>query len=325
VSPALLPAGVNLMPTAPVGMLVELAVEAERLGFSRCWIYDEGLHTRELYVTLAAIAAATERIRIGPGITNPYTRHPGITASAIATLDELSGGRAFVGLGAGGTLTLGPLAIERRRPVAAVGATVDGLRRLFAGGPVTVDGPDFGLDRATLGYGRADIEIVVAGRGPLMTALAARVADAFVLSYVHRDLIGPAVAALRAERPLHVVYSTMMAVDDADLEEARAQLTFRLVDSPPEVRDLLGLGPGLVEELRAALAAGGPAAAAPLVRPEWVPAFVLVGTPEQCGAQLRDLMVRHDIEEFQLGLPEPEGAAERMAMLAAALRASDPR
>ena len=102
------PLSVNLMPTGAIGDVVELAALAEQLGCRRCWVYDEGVHTRDVYVTLAAIATATDRIGLGPGITNPYVRHPGATASAVASLDELSGGRAFVGLGAGGALTLTP-------------------------------------------------------------------------------------------------------------------------------------------------------------------------------------------------------------------------
>ena len=85
-----LPFSVGLMATAPVSDIVELARRAEKAGCRRCWAYDEGLVTRDVYVTLAAIAGATDRIALGPGITNPYVRHPGATAAAIATLDELA-------------------------------------------------------------------------------------------------------------------------------------------------------------------------------------------------------------------------------------------
>ena len=119
------------MPKGPVAEVADLAVLAERLGYRRCWVYDEGLVTRDVYVTLTAIALATEKILLGPGITNPYVRHPGVTAAAVATIDELSGGRAFVGLGAGGVLTLDPLGIDRRRPVATVSHMVSALRDLF--------------------------------------------------------------------------------------------------------------------------------------------------------------------------------------------------
>ncbi len=120
----------NVIPECPIREIVDLAVHAEELGFDRVWVYDEGLVTRDVFVVMSAIAAATTQIEIGPGITNPYTRHPGQTAAAIASLDELSGGRAFLGIGAGGSLTLDPLGLERRRPLTAVRETIDAARAL---------------------------------------------------------------------------------------------------------------------------------------------------------------------------------------------------
>ena len=90
------PMSVSLMPTAPVADVVELAVLAEELGLARCWVYDEGLVTRDVYIALTAIAAQTQRIPLGPGITNPFVRHPGATAAAIATLDEFKWARMCV-------------------------------------------------------------------------------------------------------------------------------------------------------------------------------------------------------------------------------------
>ena len=77
---------INLIPEAPIAEMTALAVLAETLGFDRCWVYDEGLATRDLYVTLTAIALSTDTMEIGPGITNPYTRHPAQTAAAILSL-----------------------------------------------------------------------------------------------------------------------------------------------------------------------------------------------------------------------------------------------
>jgi 5,10-methylenetetrahydromethanopterin reductase len=310
------------MPDGPTARVAELARLAEDLGAARCLVYDEGLHTRDVYVTLAAVVAATERVPVGPGITNPFVRHPGATASAIATLDEASGGRAFLGLGAGGGLTLGPLAIERRRPVASVEAMVVALRRLFAGERVDHDGPTFAFRGAHLDYGRAGIEIVCAGRGPRMTALGGRLADGFNLSYIHKDLLGDHVRALRAaagDRPFRVGYSTMIATTEADLETARAQLSFRLVDSPPEVKERLGMTPDDTAAIRAGLADGGPAAAGAAVRPEWVPAFVIAGEPAACRDELHHLLAEADIDEYQLPLASVDGAAERIEATAALL------
>lgn len=320
-----IPASVNIMAERPIGEVVDLAALAEQCGYRRCWVYDEGLATRDTYVTLAAIAARTDSIGLGPGITNPYVRHPGTTATAIATLDEMSGGRAFLGLGAGGGLTLGPLAIERRRPVTAVAETASALRKLFAGETVTTDpGSPVSFRGARLGYGRAEIEIFLAGRGPKMTALGAAIADGFTLSYIHKEMIGEAVAALRTgaaasrpDRPFLVTYCTLVITDDAELEESRRQLSFRLLDSPARVQQMIGMTSTDAAAIREALAAGGPTEAAPLVKEEWVPHFCIVGSPSEATAELQTLMGTHDIDEFQVSVLGGDKAAERIQRTAA--------
>ncbi len=87
-------------------------------------------------------------------------------------------------------LTLGPLGIERRKPLTTVGEMVAALRALFAGERVEHTGATFSLRDAHLDYARPDIEIILAGRGPKMTALGASAADGFNLSYIHKDLLG---------------------------------------------------------------------------------------------------------------------------------------
>ena len=300
-----IPLGISLMPHGPVADLVGLARIAENLGCCRCWVYDEGLATRDVYVAMTAVALATSTIRVGTGITNPYSRHPGTTASAIATVDELSGQRAFVGIGAGGGMTLGPMGIERRRPVAAVEAMVGALRGLYAGEEVDVESEGFGFRSARLDYGRADTEIFLAGRGPRMTDLGGRLADGFVLSWVHRALLDDHVAALRVAAKVHgrrftIVWSTMLVTTDADLWMARESLSFRLPDSPVAVKEMIGMTEDDTRAIRDALRHGGPPAAAHLVREEWVPHFVLIGSPEAVADEMLSTMARCGIDEFQL-------------------------
>ncbi len=107
--------GVQLFPKAAIRTLIALARRAEALGYRAAWVGDEGFG-QDPYVALTAIAAETTTIRLGPGITNPYTRHPAVTAVAIASLDAYAGGRAFLGLGAGGMLTLTAMDVARQRP-----------------------------------------------------------------------------------------------------------------------------------------------------------------------------------------------------------------
>jgi len=289
------------MAKAPIGEIVELAVLAEQLGYERCWLFDEGLMTRDVFVTLTAIAEHTSTIKIGPGITNPYTRHPGTTAAAIASLDEMSGGRAFVGIGAGGGLALGPLAVDRIQPLKVVADAVSAMRKLFAGEAVTMVSETFALSNARLRYARPDIEIIMAGRGPRMTELGGRIADGFYLSYPYLPGLGDQSRAIRdaangADR--HIAWSTGIARDEHEVQQMRAQLTFRLVDSPEAVREALGLGPSDREAIRSALGAGGPPAAAHLVREEWLGSFGVVGTTSECRDQIRAIASNYGVSEF---------------------------
>lgn len=77
------------------------AAAAERLGYDQLTILDDLNLTRDVFCMLAVAAQATNSISIGPGVTHPYVRHPVQTAVAMASIDELSGGRAFLGIGAG--------------------------------------------------------------------------------------------------------------------------------------------------------------------------------------------------------------------------------
>lgn len=294
---------VNLMAKAPIDDVVELAVLAEQLGYDRCWLFDEGVMTRDVFVTLTAIAAATSRIRIGPGITNPYVRHPGATANAVASLDEMSAGRAFIGIGAGGGLALGPLAVERVQPLQVVSDAVHAMRHLFAGESVTMTSATFALNNARLGYSRPDIEIIVAGRGPRITELGGRIGDGFYLSYPYLPGLADQVRSVRDAAdgaPRHVVWSTGVARDDHERAQMRTQLTFRLVDSPAAVRDALGIDDEHRDNMRAAIEAGGPPAAAHLVDDDWLSSVGVVGDTATCQRTISETAQRCGIDEFMV-------------------------
>jgi 5,10-methylenetetrahydromethanopterin reductase len=296
--------GVNLIPETDTDTMVRLAVEAEQLGFTRCRVYDEGLVTRDVYVVMTAIAEATEKVIIGPGITNPYTRHPAQTASAIASLDEVSGGRAFLGIGAGGSLALDPVGIKRTSPLTAVRETIEVNRLLFSGERVDYDGAFTSLESAMLGYGRSDIEIWLAGRGPKMLQLGGELADGVMLDFLHRDTVASSVRLIRdagaaVGRSTKICYSTVLVTDDDDLEFVRPHMTYRLVDSPPMVREAIGLTDADVSKIRAAMA-GGLSAAAEHVRDEWILPFVIHGSRSECRLALENLIDQHDLDEYLL-------------------------
>ncbi|MGH2400226.1 MAG: LLM class flavin-dependent oxidoreductase, partial [bacterium] len=130
--------GVGLPLEAPVSALAEIAREMEALGYAYLWGNDERLE-RDVYSTLSVIASQTHRLHLGPGVTNPYSRHPALTAVAVATLDEISDGRAVLGIGAGGT-NHAVLGIRRERPATAIREAIRVIRTLLAGGETTLEG-----------------------------------------------------------------------------------------------------------------------------------------------------------------------------------------
>ena len=302
----------NVMPHGSVERAVELARLAESLGYERCWVYDEGLAASDVYVAMTAIALSTESLMVGPGITNPYTRHAGATASAIATLDEVSGGRAFLGIGAGGSLTLDPLAITRRRPLTAVRETIDACRRLFAGETVSIEGSHVRLSGASLLNVRAATEIWLAGRGPRMLELGGAACDGVLVDFIYKPHLGPAIERIRgagraAGNDPRIAYSTMLVTDDDTMAAVKPHLTYRLVDSPAEVQEAIGLTESSAAEIRAALA-DGLEAAAEHVRDEWALPFVIAGSPSECGRELQSLAAQHGIESFVVPLLDDEPA-----------------
>ena len=103
----------------PAAELIRLGRLVESLGYHQLWYTDIRLF-RECFVGLAALAMSTRRIELGPGVTDPYSRHPGVIASTLGTLDELAGGRALLGLVA---LTRRPR-LPAVRPAAATAAQV---------------------------------------------------------------------------------------------------------------------------------------------------------------------------------------------------------
>src|SRR5215471_4097111 len=120
-----------LLGDVPVAQLKERARLAEANGYTAVWVADERFH-REVDSCLGQIAANTAKVLVGPCVTDPHARHPALTAMAIATLDEISGGRAILGTGAG-ISGIAELGIERRKPARAIRESIQLIRALLRG------------------------------------------------------------------------------------------------------------------------------------------------------------------------------------------------
>jgi len=171
---------VGVLASQPLPVLVRQVQLAESLGFDTAWIADTHLVCRELWVTLAACAAGTSRIRLGPGIAVPHTRHISVTASAIATLHELAEGRVVIGIGTGGSAaeTMG-LSVGKVARIATLESMAASLRRLLGRESIRLDN---GTDARLAWLERAPaIPLYLAGSGPRMLDAAGRLGDGAIM------------------------------------------------------------------------------------------------------------------------------------------------
>jgi probable F420-dependent oxidoreductase len=183
--------GFTLKPESDIDRIVDLTRRAEANGFSYGWLFDSHVLWREPYVLLALMAQATERMRLGTCVTNPATREPSVTASTLAVLNELSGGRMDLGIGRGDSArrVLGKAPTTMRSLEEAINA----IRGLVEGRSVEYEGAELQLPWA----GKWNLPVWVAGYGPMAIGMTGRVADGLILQLADPDLIRWFVSQLR--------------------------------------------------------------------------------------------------------------------------------
>jgi probable F420-dependent oxidoreductase len=183
--------GFTLKPEHSPTETVELARRAEAAGFDYGWLFDSHVLWRDPYPLLTLIAEHTDRLRLGTCVTNPGTREPSVTASALATLNEISGGRMDLGIGRGDSArrVLGkpPITLANTEEAIVV------IRDLVEGRPVTYEGTELHFPWT----GTWKLPVWVAGYGPMALAMTGRVADGVILQLADPDLIRWFVAQVR--------------------------------------------------------------------------------------------------------------------------------
>jgi len=293
--------GIHIIPEMSATEIVDIAVAAEELGYDYCVVCDEGI-MHDVYVCLGAIAQETSRLKLGP-VTNGYTRHPAVTAVALASLNDLSGGRAVAILVAGGTLALQPMGLAREAPLGVMRDTLEIMRRLWSGETVTWQGKRHKLNSARLGIGKQDIPIWMAVRGPKMLAMAGELADAVVL--IAKSDLGPAldlVEAASGGRNVERIYLDRIAYTSEMLAEAGISYIYAVMDAPDRMLTGMGLSDADIAKLRHAMEMGGPSQAARLITPDMIKAFQIAGTADECAEILHNLVKKYKVDSFLLNI-----------------------
>ena len=175
--------GVAMTGLFPVREAVDLAVTAERLGIGSVW-FAEDYFFRGGIPYIAAAAMATEKIRIGLGVVNPYSRHPALIAMEFATLDEMSNMRTVFGLGSGVPYWMSQMGFSVKKPISKTRACVNLVRKIMTGELVNHQDKFFEAKDVQLIFKpvRPNPPIYLAFEGKQGLALSGEIGDGSILS-----------------------------------------------------------------------------------------------------------------------------------------------
>lgn len=286
---------------------------AEENGFDSLWVTERYFH-EETFSLLGFLAAATQRIKLGVGVVNPYTRNPALLAMASATLDRISGGRFLLGLGRSEKAVIqDKMSIPYGNSRAVLTETVTHLRKLFAGERVTVSEGRYKLSNVRLATTpvQAQLPIYLSGIGAKGLRLVGEIADGVVLNayvppsyvrYAVKEIRDATTAAGRAPQAIDITCMLVIRLTDdpARMYPTLKQRIVRLLEEAHVGEILLdkgGFDPSILPALRETVKKDGEKAAVPFITDEMVDAFYIVGSADRCKAR---------IEEYrQAGVDEP--------------------
>ncbi len=289
----------------------------ESAGFDYCWINETDLH-KDVFLMLNLAALNTMRIKLGPCVTNPYVRSPGIIASAIATLGAVSGWRATLGMGVGGYRMLNSLGIKTwEKPLTAIVEATEIIRRLLDGEQVTYDGQIFKTNRAKILISvPCKIPIYLGAFGIKMSQLAGRIADGVFISNVGKytsvqidQIKQGAETAGRNLSDVQIVLGVVLYIseDEARIKELARNAVAELFISDARFDSALRTNDVDMEEVYRARSSKNRRVCVDMVTDEMLDDFCVAGNPEQCTEKIAALVKRYAPDQIRLFMYKTEG------------------
>ncbi len=295
----------------PIREGMNYAQYAEKQGFEAVWQAESRL-VRDAIVPMAAYAAVTDKISVGSGVINNWTRNIGLLAATFLTLDDLAPDRIICGIGAWWDPLAKNVGIERRKPLKAMRETVEVLRRLLNMERVTYHGEFHQVEGIELDvvHGRKEprnVPIMIGATGPKMMALTGEIADGAVLNYcVPPEYNDMAMAQLqkgaeKAGRALAEIDRPQLVVCSVHEDRATAirgakMLLTQYLAQQPHIAKASGVDPATVKKIQKTL--GWPAtkeqieAAMIYVPDDLVLRITATGTPEEAIDKVKEYVKR---------------------------------
>ncbi|QSZ67151.1 5,10-methylenetetrahydromethanopterin reductase [Methanofollis aquaemaris] len=296
--------GIEFVPgNISVKQVVNYTKLAESKDIDYAWITNH-YNNRHCYPTLAAIAMSTDTIKMGPGIMNTFTDTPASIASFMCTLNEISDGRAVLGIGPGDLSTLPKIAIQGEKPVARLREGVQQIRALCSGEEVKKTGEMqfFDYDGAKLTGvqlpGKKGIPVYIGAQGPKMLELAGTMGEGSLINASNPKDFEIAIPIIKAAqeaagRKKHDVGAyTAMSIDKSEKKArnaAKIVAAFIAAGSPPALLERHGLDAGNVAAIKDALGRFDFKAVGGLVTDAEIDAFTIAGTPDMVAQKCEDL------------------------------------
>jgi 5,10-methylenetetrahydromethanopterin reductase len=306
--------GIEFVPMDLYWRTTYYTIQAERLGYDSIWITDH-FNNRNVYVSLTVMANYTNRINLGPGVTNPYLVHPVMTAQSVASLNEVAPGRVICGIGAGDRTTLDMVGIEMKSPLRTVREAVETIRRQIAREKGSYEGKVF-TTRAGARFNfkvNQNIPIYIGAQGPKMLRLAGAIGDGALINASHPDDIERAVKQIRrgaekANRKLEemdiAAYTSFSVADNekSARKPAIPVVAYIVAGSPSSILEKHGIPVEKSEQIRGDLANRRWGEAFAAVDSDMIDAFAVCGSPDQCTDKIESLF-KTGITHFVTGSP----------------------
>ncbi len=278
---------------------IESAVRAEKLGFDSI-VMGDSVNGPDTYMILAQIAAATTKLMIGSGLTNPFVRHPVLVAGLAASLCEIAPGRARMGIVRGPAGRPGDvLGLRIQKPITGVVEAIKIIKELLRTGKVDFTGQVFPKVEYELGLSApVDINIVVTTSGPKMTRAVGEVADGILspigtkkyeANILAKFREGQRAAGLEGRPHEFIRMLPVIISDDEDesLRLAKPAVARFIANRPPAVQAMLELEPSLIAGIKEA---GKDKEKLVELIPDWLARELSIcGTPESCLRTIYDL------------------------------------